>query len=889
MVDITNIPTDWHESLGEPGEIGPYRLLETLGEGGMGIVYLAEQQAPVRRTVALKLIKLGMDTKQVIARFESERQALAMMSHPNVAKALDAGVTTDGRPYFVMEHVPGVPITEYCDTHRLTVDERLGLFVQVCHAIQHAHQNGIIHRDLKPSNVLVAVEQEVALPKVIDFGVAKATGPRLTEKTLYTEQGQMIGTPEYMSPEQAEMTGLNVDTRSDIYSLGALLYELLVGALPFDSSVLRRAGIAEIQRTIREVDPPRPSTRITGLEESELDEVAKSRRSSRPAIKRELRGDLDWIILKAMDKDRTRRYASAFGLAADIHRHLRNEPVAACPPSTVYRARKFVRRNRPLVLGAAAVFVVLVGGIVGTTLQRAEAVRQARVAEAINDFITEMLTAPNPYTGAGKDVKMVTVLTQAADRFDGAFAGQPLVEAGVRRTLGTTLRQLGAVDEAEPHLDRALALRRDALGERDPATLQSMFDIAELHMDRRLYKDAEEEHAETLELREAVLGPDHRDTLDSMSALAVVYFYLSREEQAVALVETAYERLLAQFGEEDPDTLDAMNRLAAIYQALRRYDEAETLFKRAIDVNTREQGADHLDTKACEHNLGLLYKDMGRYREAEPLLRQDLELSIARLDEDHPATIDSKVGLASVLQELREYDETVRLFREVLVARERNHGSNHEDTLIARSNLAELLLKQVLYDRDAAARRAELLEEAREQITEAVRVGRFTLKGESEYYVGIFLMWKGRVLAEMGDLRPARSTLEEAQRILDREGESDPYAILTNGARAGLALAEGRLDEAELLSGRAVDAGRDTFGSGHLELGRLLLVRGRVLAESERYDDAEQVLIEAHETIRETYGDEDVETRAVALALADVYEAWEKPAEATRWRERLDG
>jgi serine/threonine protein kinase/tetratricopeptide (TPR) repeat protein len=348
----------------KPGEvIGHYKIREKLGEGGCGAVYVAEQTEPVRRRVALKVIKLGMDTRNVIARFEAERQALAMMDHPNIARVLDAGATDTGRPYFVMELVRGIKITDYCNQNHLDTRQRLELFIQVCRAVQHAHQKGIIHRDIKPSNILVTLHDGVPVPKVIDFGIAKATEGRLTDLTVYTELRQFIGTPAYMSPEQAEMSGLDIDTRSDIYSLGVLLYELLTGRTPFDAQELIQSGLDEMRRTIREKEPPRPSTRLSTMVDADLTSVAKSQNAEPPRLLHFIRGDLDWIVMKALEKDRTRRFESASGFALDIQRFLKNEPVEARPPGGFYRFQKFARRNKTILAAASAVLAVLVLGL----------------------------------------------------------------------------------------------------------------------------------------------------------------------------------------------------------------------------------------------------------------------------------------------------------------------------------------------------------------------------------------------------------------------------------------------------------------------------------------------------------------------------------------------
>ena len=379
--DAGSVPVEEEET---GRHIGPYKILQKIGEGGCGVVYLAEQERPVRRRVALKIIKLGMDTRNVIARFEAERQALALMDHPNIARVLDAGATETGRPYFVMEMVPGVRITEYCDQQQLDMRQRLDLFIQVCHAIQHAHQKGIIHRDIKPSNILVTLHDGVPVPKVIDFGIAKAIEEKLTDKTLHTIVGNFIGTPAYMSPEQAEYSGLDIDTRSDIYSLGVLLYELLTGKTPFEQNELLASGLDEMRRTLRERDPHRPSTKLDTLPPTELTMTALRRHLEPPKLQLLLKGDLDWIVMKALEKDRRRRYETANGLAMDVRRFLDHEPVLARSPGRWYRFQKLVRRNRGVFAAAGAVALALIIGLGTATwllLQEHEMRRRAVAAE----------------------------------------------------------------------------------------------------------------------------------------------------------------------------------------------------------------------------------------------------------------------------------------------------------------------------------------------------------------------------------------------------------------------------------------------------------------------------------------------------------------------------
>jgi serine/threonine protein kinase/tetratricopeptide (TPR) repeat protein len=434
------------EALGQM--LGRYKLLEKIGEGGFGVVYVAEQKEPVKRRVALKIIKLGMDTRQVVARFEAERQALALMDHPNIAKVLDAGATDSGRPYFVMELVRGVKLTEYCDQHKLSTKQRLELFIPVCQAIQHAHQKGIIHRDIKPSNILVTLHDGVPVPKVIDFGIAKATQQDLTDKTVYTQLQQFVGTPAYMSPEQAEMSGLDVDTRSDIYSLGVLLYELLTGRTPLDPKELMSQGIDGMRKTIREKEPVHPSTKVATLQGEELTTTAARHAAEAPKLVSLLRGDLDWIVMKCLEKDRTRRYETANGLAADLRRHLNNEPISARPPSTAYRFQKALRRNKLLFAAGAAVVVVLILGVIGTSIGLVRAERQRRQAEMARKLAEQRFQSASQF--------VTDVLQRIAPEF-GSLIGATEAQKALAQSSLSFLESLGGSNDGDETFQAELA------------------------------------------------------------------------------------------------------------------------------------------------------------------------------------------------------------------------------------------------------------------------------------------------------------------------------------------------------------------------------------------------------------------------------------------------
>ncbi|HJO04722.1 MAG TPA: tetratricopeptide repeat protein [Acidobacteriota bacterium] len=675
--------------------IGPYRILQKIGEGGMGDVYLAEQLEPVRRRVALKMIKHGMDTKQVVARFESERQALAMMDHPCIAKVFDAGATESGRPYFVMEFVQGIPITEYCDIKRLSVGERLELFQRVCAGVQHAHQKAIIHRDIKPSNVLVAVQDDEAIPKIIDFGVAKATAQRLTESTLFTELGQLIGTPEYMSPEQADMSQQDVDTRTDVYALGVVLYELLVGALPFSARELRQAGLLEIHRKIREEDPSKPSTRVSSLGVASM--AAAAQRQTDPlALVGQLRGDLDWITMKALEKDRSRRYDSPAELAADLRRYLNDEPVEATPPSTAYRFGKFVRRHRLGVTGAATAVVVLIAFAATMSLQatriareRDRANREAETARRVSQFMTGLFQVSDPSEARGNAVTAREILDQGVANIRGDLDDQPLIQAQLLDTMGTVYSSLGLYQAAMPLLERSLSTRSELLGDDDPQALMSKAHVIEVHSDLGDFEIAEQLGDEVLASRRRVLGQDHPDTIESMRMLVLAYNGQARYGEATDLLRQTTEASARVLGEGHPDTLHSLVSLGALLQNPGRLEEAEKLTRDALEVGRRNDGADHPIALTLAHNLASISNSQGRYEEAEALASQVLADRRRVLGEEHRYTLSSEYVLAlSYFYRGRNEDVVAILVPSVEKAR-RSLGEDHADTLESMSLLGE--------------------------------------------------------------------------------------------------------------------------------------------------------------------------------------------------------
>jgi serine/threonine protein kinase/tetratricopeptide (TPR) repeat protein len=696
------------------GQIGPYTLVEAIGEGGFGKVFVAEQQQPVRRRVALKIIKPGMDTHQVVARFESERRALALMAHPNIAHLIDGGATPSGRPYFVMELVSGAPITEFCDKNQYSAPQRLELFVSVCRAVEHAHRKGIIHRDIKPSNVMVTEDDGTAVVKIIDFGVAKAIGVRLGEDSLFTADGQMVGTPAYMSPEQASMSRVDVDTRSDVYSLGVLLYELLTGTTPIEAARLRDAGYSEIERLIREVEPARPSTRLSALGDS-ASAVAVNRATDAKRLGRLLAGDLDWIVMKALEKAPDRRYGSPGSFADDVERYLRGEAVVARPPSTAYRLRKFAARHSVAVAAVAAVTFSLVCGTAIATWQAMRAkgaertallardvagarLRQAQRSEAraksvLKFFQDKVLSAARPKGQEGglrRDATVREALDRAEPEIATAFAGEPLVEASIRNTLGVSYWYLGDHDKSLRQQELALAIRRTELGPEHQETIGAMNDLA-LALDR-LGKFAEEQKIleVVVAVRRRTLGPADPMTLKSANNLATVLAMQGELEDAAKLSKETLEHQRKVDGSESMSTLRSMYNLAIMSRHLGRWAEARPLFDESINTLRRVFSPDHQDTLRAVNGLGELLLDQRRPADACAYFEEAMKGQRTVLGPRNEETVYTMINLADAERLENHLGEARRLAEEADAINMQTLGPEHPQTLFGQTVLSSI-------------------------------------------------------------------------------------------------------------------------------------------------------------------------------------------------------
>jgi serine/threonine protein kinase/tetratricopeptide (TPR) repeat protein len=854
---------------GEADRIGPYRIIREIGRGGMGAVYLAEQEVPIRRQVALKVIKPGMDSELVIARFEAERQALALMQHPNIARILDTGTTDAGRPYFVMELVAGIPITEYCDEARLDPRERLELFIPVCQAVQHAHQKGIIHRDIKPSNVLVTVVDDRPVPRVIDFGVAKALDQRLTERTLYTQQGAIVGTPEYMSPEQAGVGDVDVDTRSDIYSLGVLLYELLTGTTPLGRAKVRELGLGEVLRRIQEEEPPRPSTRLSGPE-TDLSAIAASRGVEPARLTRLVRGELDWIVMKALEKDRSRRYETAGGLARDLRRHLDGDPVEAGPPSAAYRLRKLARRHRAALatVGAFALVLVVASGVStylairarqaeraalkaeGQALasltkareEEAKARRAASEARAVLGFFQDkVLAAGRPEGqegGLGKDTTIRAAIDAAEPGIAGGFAAQPTVEASIRRTIGQGYRFLGNTPGAVRQLERARMLQVAALGPDHTETLETSSNLADAYREAGRAEDAIPLHEQTLAFRRTRLGPDHPETLVSMNNLADAYRQAGRLDDAIRMFRESLALLRVKLGSDHPDTLICIDNLGGALWESGRLAEAVPLYQEAFRGFEARLGPDHPDTLVCMDSLGSASRDLGRFDDAISLLQRALSRRRAKLDADHPATLVTMNNLGGAYRAAGRVADAIAILEPALAMQGRKIGRDHPHTLVTASNLA------------SAYQDAGRLDEA---------------------------------------LSLHRQTLEFRRAKL---GADHPHTLLSLNNLAGACLEAKRWAEAEELL-RACLGARQKRDPDDWWRFHTMSQLGWALVGQEKHAEAEPLLIGGYEGLKDREARIPAPARrnlaAAAGRIVPFYEAWGRADRAVKWRARLEG
>ena len=785
-----------------PRTVGNYQLVREVGHGGMGVVYEAQQLQPIRRRVALKLIKLGMDTEAFVARFESERQALALMDHPNVAHIYDAGATDKGRPYYVMEFVAGVPITEHCDRNRLSIHDRLALFMQVCEGVQHAHQKGIIHRDLKPGNILVASEEDQAVPKVIDFGVAKAIHQRLTEYTFATERGQLVGTPAYMSPEQVDAATADIDTRSDIYALGTILYELLVAVLPFDHSVLKEASYSEIVRIIKEVEPVAPSRR---LKEDSCDgrsvkgDFFASRQSSVNVLTRALRNDLDWVVMKCLEKKRSRRYDTVSALRADLQRFLNHEPLEAGPPSTAYRLRKYARRHQAALGAVTTIAIVLILSTVLSSwlalratraeelaerrlaseqqaraetelardaerVQRLRAEREGTKAVRVAQFSQNIINAVTPGIAQAHDTTLLRLMfEQAANRIDKMQDAGPEIEGALRDVLGRSYQAIGEYTKAKSQYESAIGLRREATGPSSRETLSSRHNLAYTLQEMGDLDQAEAIFNDVLEQRTQQFGKDDQHTVQTIINLAIV----ARQRGDITKAKQLCRQVLAheaRLGSFDESVLQAKINLANALQNEGQLTDAKQLYLEALDALRATVGDSHPNVIDAANNYGACLYMLNESQAALPVLESALERSTVVFGPSHVTTLSIIGNLAEVHRRLGNAPRARELYLESFARHEEAVGKLHPNTLIGLNNYCEFLLEQ--------GETTEALSKTRELVKHPPRG-----IPDDHWLIGVFQSTRGQALVANGDWSAGEAKLVSAYQLLSSGlGDAHEYA-----------------------------------------------------------------------------------------------------------------
>ncbi len=852
------------EANSEIKTVGPYRLIQELGVGGMGQVWLAEQTEPVHRRLALKLIKAGMYDASTVLRFQAERQSLAIMEHPAIAKVFDAGATPQGQPYLAMEYVDGLPITHYFDHKKLSIPERLRLFVRVCEGVQHAHQKAIIHRDLKPSNILVTEADGKPLPRIIDFGLAKPSLPHFRGETLFTQAGALVGTPGYMSPEQADSNVRDVDTRTDVYSLGVVLYELLTGELPFDTKNWKKQSLDEILRQLRETDPQLPSTKISSNRDTAA-ACAQARDTEPRQLANLLRGDLDWIALKTLEKDRERRYGTPSELAADIERYLENKPIVARPSSRVYRLRKYAQRHRVAVATATAVVLLLFGLAIRESLQARRIARErdranleAETAKETADFLVRLFEVADPGEARGKSITANEILDRASQRIETGLDRQPLVRARLQLTMAEVYKGLGLYNSSAHLAERSWIDRRSALGDADPATLSSRSELGDSLRFLGKLDEAETHLRATLESQRTAKGSESLDFLETEARLGVVDYNKGSLKDADILLLSAVTGLRRLGAPGAPELVDALQWLGQTYRDEDKRREALAVQLESLELAQKINGSDHPSTLSALDALGLLYWDLGRLDEAESYLRQSLDASRRVLGANHTDTLTTTLNLGLVLLDRQKYADGETAFRAALEGYRKTLGADHAYTLTAMGNLcSDLTLQKKFSEAEGFCRQA--LAERRRTLGEDHRATLMSIDT-----LGVFYLAAHRLPEAESTFRDA---YERRRRVL---GPDNSNTLISMGHLGEVILERGRTREAAELLNTAADRARATLPPTDLTLPNLLTKWGRCLLTMQRKEEAKSTLQDAVRLYTKTLSPDDSRTRSAESLLAQV-------------------